>query len=258
MPAASVLVPRSLHAAPDLAVDIAWAKRQVPFLKPGDSEAVRSELEMQSRDLEDAPEPEPVAGFLNLPVAGSLGGERTSSGKQALSKAAEDVREHGGAGPKGFGLGLLKQAPFWRGKEAPSDSGKQAAAEAEGGGQSTAQEGGIGLAILKHAPFGIGKEAAEKAEAREAEQEAEESRGLSLGMLKKGLFGDDGAQNGQGSANDAESTEQQAEQAGFSMDLNKLWPFNNNDGNDGGAVEKEAEKQAVVSKEKSGFLGLGQ
>ncbi len=235
----------------------------MPFLKPGDSEAVRSELERQSRDIEEEPEPEPapVAGFLNLPVAGSLGGERTSGGRQALSEAAEDVREHADAGSKGMSLGFLKHVPFWGGgkKKEPSESGKQAAAEAEEKGKNAAaQEDGIGLALLKHAPFGIGKEAAEKAEASKAEQEAEESRGLSMGMLK-GLFGGEGAQNGKG-ADRAESTEQQAEEAGFSVDLNKLWPFSSSNSSNGEAVERQTaeKKQVEAGNEKSGFLGLGQ
>ena len=96
---------------------------QVPFL-PG-SNGVRSELESQSQDMKDPPaKPEPAAGFLNLPVAGSLGGPSSADGKQALAEAAEDVQEQE-ADRQGFNLGFLKHAPFGLGGGG-SLNGKQA------------------------------------------------------------------------------------------------------------------------------------
>ena len=86
-------------------------------------------------------------------------------------------------------------------------------------------------AILKHAPFGFGKEAAERAEAKEAEEDAAEAKGLSMGMLK-GLFKANNEDNEEAEEpkQHAESTEEQAESVGFSLDvLKQHWPFNGSD-----------------------------
>lgn len=231
----------------------------MPFL-PG-SNGVRSELESQSQDMKDPPaKPEPAAGFLNLPVAGSLGGPSSADGKQALAEAAEDVQEQE-ADRQGFNLGFLKHAPFGLGGGG-SLNGKQGAEEAaekQDSGANTAN--GISVnAILKHAPFGFGKEAAERAEAKEAEEDAAEAKGLSMGMLK-GLFKANNEDNEEAEEpkQHAESTEEQAESVGFSLDvLKQHWPFN---GSDTAAAEQEAEEKSTQqSKEKPGwgFLKLGQ
>ena len=221
----------------------------MPFL-PG-SNKVRSELDSQSQDMKEPPaKPEPAAGFLNLPVLGSLGGPRSADGKQALAEAAQDVQEQE-AEPKGFSLGFLKHAPFGLSGGGASN-GQQGAEEAA----EEAGSNGISVdAILKHAPFGLGKDADERAE--ELEEDAAEAKGLSVGMLK-GLFGakdDDAGKPTQ----PAESREEQAQRAGLSLEMLKQhWPFNGS--NTEAAIQEVEEKNAREGKEKSGWnvLKLGQ